>query len=36
MKEVGKVLNLTESRISQLHTQTILRLRSKLKAYFAG
>jgi RNA polymerase sigma factor for flagellar operon FliA len=36
MKEVGKVLNLTESRISQLHTQTVLRLRSKLKAYFAG
>ena len=36
MKEVGKVLNLTESRISQLHTQIVLRLRSKLKAYFAG
>jgi RNA polymerase sigma factor for flagellar operon FliA len=36
MKEVGKVLNLTESRISQLHTQTVLRLRSKLKAYFSG
>ena len=36
MKEVGKVLNLTESRISQLHTQTVLRLHSKLKAYFAG
>jgi RNA polymerase sigma factor (sigma-70 family) len=36
MKEVGKVLNLTESRISQLHTQIVLRLRGKLKAYFAG
>ena len=36
MKEVGKVLHLTESRISQLHTQTVLRLRSKLKAYLAG
>jgi RNA polymerase sigma factor FliA len=36
MKEVGKVLNLTESRISQLHTQTVLRLRGKLKAYLAG
>jgi RNA polymerase sigma factor for flagellar operon FliA len=36
MKEVGKVLNLTESRISQLHTQTVLRLSSKLKAYLAG
>jgi RNA polymerase sigma factor for flagellar operon FliA len=36
MKEVGKVLNLTESRISQLHTQTVLRLRGRLKAYLAG
>src|SRR5918996_5766511 len=36
MKEVGKVLNLTESRISQLHTQTVLRLRGKLKGYLAG
>jgi RNA polymerase sigma factor for flagellar operon FliA len=36
MKEVGKVLNLTESRISQLHTQATLRLRGKLKAYLAG
>lgn len=36
MKEVGNVLNLTESRISQLHTQAILRLRGKLKEYLAG
>jgi RNA polymerase sigma factor for flagellar operon FliA len=36
MKEVGKVSNLTESRISQLHTQAVLRLRGKLKAYLAG
>jgi RNA polymerase sigma factor FliA len=36
MKEVGKVLNLTESRISQLHTQAVLRLRGKLKAYLGG
>ncbi|HSF30931.1 MAG TPA: FliA/WhiG family RNA polymerase sigma factor [Candidatus Tectomicrobia bacterium] len=36
MKEVGKVLNLTESRISQLHTQAVLRLRGKLKAYLAS
>jgi RNA polymerase sigma factor FliA len=36
MKEVGKVLNLTESRISQLHTQAVLRLRGKLKAYLAA
>ena len=36
MKEVGRVLDLTESRISQLHTQAILRLRGKLKEYFAS
>lgn len=30
LKEVGKVLNLTESRISQIRTSAILRLRSKL------
>lgn len=27
MKEIGKVLNLTESRVCQLHTQALLRLR---------
>ena len=27
MKEIGKVLNLTESRVCQLHTQAVLRLR---------
>jgi len=27
MKEIGKVLNLTESRVCQLHTQAIFRLR---------
>lgn len=32
LKEIGQVLNLTESRISQLHSQAVLRLRSKLKA----
>jgi len=36
MKEVGKVLSLTESRISQLHTQAVLRLRGKLKAHLVG
>jgi RNA polymerase sigma factor for flagellar operon FliA len=30
MKEVGAVLGITESRVSQLHTQAILRLRSAL------
>lgn len=31
MKEIAKVLNYTESRISQLHNQAILKLRSILK-----
>ena len=31
MKEIGIILNLTESRVSQLHSQAILRLKSKLK-----
>jgi len=30
LKEIGKVLEVTESRISQLHTKAIIRLRSKL------
>jgi RNA polymerase sigma factor FliA len=31
MKEIGRILKLTESRVCQLHTQAILRLRSTLK-----
>jgi RNA polymerase sigma factor for flagellar operon FliA len=31
LKEIGEVLSLTESRISQLHSQAVLRLRSKMK-----
>lgn len=31
MKEVGAVLDLTESRVCQLHTQAMLRLKGKLK-----
>jgi RNA polymerase sigma factor for flagellar operon FliA len=30
LKEIGEYLNLSESRISQLHTQAMLRLRNKL------
>ncbi|ADG82365.1 RNA polymerase sigma factor WhiG [Thermincola potens] len=30
LKEIGKVLGVTESRISQLHTKAILRLRGRL------
>jgi RNA polymerase sigma factor FliA len=31
LKEIGEVLDLTESRICQIHTKAILRLRAKLK-----
>lgn len=30
LKEIGEVLNVTESRVSQLHTKAIFRLRAKL------
>ncbi|MCX7047585.1 MAG: sigma-70 family RNA polymerase sigma factor, partial [Candidatus Sumerlaeota bacterium] len=30
MKEIGAVLDITESRVSQIHTKAILRLRSRL------
>ncbi|HOT59228.1 MAG TPA: RNA polymerase sigma factor WhiG [Spirochaetia bacterium] len=30
LREIGKVLDVTESRVSQLHTKAILRLRGKL------
>lgn len=30
LKEIGDVLNVSESRVSQIHSQTIIRLRSKL------
>ncbi len=31
MKETGEVIGVTESRVSQLHSQAIIRLRSKLR-----
>jgi len=31
MKETGEVLNITESRVSQIHSQAIVRLRNKLR-----
>lgn len=34
LKEIGQVLDVTESRVSQLHTQAILKLRAKLKSVF--
>jgi len=34
LKEIGQVLDVTESRVSQLHTQAIMKLRGKLKNVF--
>jgi RNA polymerase sigma factor FliA len=34
LKEIGQVLDVTESRVSQLHTQAILKLKAKLKLEF--
>jgi hypothetical protein len=34
MKEIGQVMSYTESRISQLHTKSVVRLRGKIKRYF--
>jgi len=31
LKEIGRVLDVTESRVSQLHTQAVSKLRQKLK-----
>jgi RNA polymerase sigma factor for flagellar operon FliA len=33
LREIGEVLGVTESRVSQLHTKAILRLRSRLSAH---
>ena len=30
LKEIGEVLGVSESRVSQIHSQTVIRLRSKL------
>jgi RNA polymerase sigma factor for flagellar operon FliA len=34
MKEIGQIMGYTESRISQLHTQAMIRLRGRLREYF--
>ncbi|MES2855343.1 MAG: sigma-70 family RNA polymerase sigma factor, partial [Bdellovibrionota bacterium] len=34
LKEIGKVLRVTESRVSQLHAQAVQRLRAKLSQVF--
>ena len=35
MKEIGAVLEITESRVSQIHSKAVYRLRTKLKAIIA-
>ncbi len=32
--KIGRVLDVTESRVSQLHAQAVTRLRSKLQSHF--
>jgi RNA polymerase sigma factor for flagellar operon FliA len=32
LREIGEVLGVTESRISQLHTKAVLRLRSRMQS----
>jgi RNA polymerase sigma factor for flagellar operon FliA len=36
MKEISKILNVSESRICQLHLQALVRLRTSLSAYASG
>ncbi|HUT71833.1 MAG TPA: FliA/WhiG family RNA polymerase sigma factor [Desulfatiglandales bacterium] len=36
LKEIAAVLSLTESRISQIHSKSIIRLRAKLRSYNEG
>lgn len=34
LKEIGSVMDLTESRISQIHTKAIIKLKMRLKSYY--
>ena len=36
MKEIGAVLDITESRVSQIHSKAVLHLRAKLKSIISG
>ncbi len=36
MKEIAKVLNLTEGRVCQLHSQALIRLKSKMNSGLSG
>ena len=33
LKEIAQILELTESRICQIHTQSIIKLRSRMKSH---
>lgn len=35
LKEIGAILNVSESRVSQLHTKAVLRLKGKLSKYMS-
>jgi DNA-directed RNA polymerase specialized sigma subunit len=35
MKEIGEVFGITESRVSEIHSKAVQRLRSNLKAITA-
>ncbi|SVC90497.1 uncharacterized protein METZ01_LOCUS343351, partial [marine metagenome] len=35
MKEIGEILSITESRVSQIHSKAVFRLRTKLKSLIA-
>ena len=36
MKEIGNVLGITESRVCQIHTKAVARLRAKLRSVLLG
>jgi len=36
LKEIGRVLNVSESRVSQVHTAAVLKLRAKLRMLYSG
>ena len=36
LKEIAKILGLTESRVSQVHAKAIIRMRTKLRSYREG
>jgi RNA polymerase sigma factor for flagellar operon FliA len=33
LREIGEVLNVSESRVSQIHSQAMVRLRARLKEW---